>query len=91
MTFLDKINTIEKQLQFGSTLKSIFGTAFSFVIGFAWRDAIKELIEKIIDETKVDKSKVWHRYPHTMYALFITMLGVVLLYLLGENKFNVKK
>lgn len=78
-------------LKFGSTLKSIFGTAFSFVIGFAWRDAIKELIDKIIDETRVDKSRVWHQYPQTMYALFITIIGVTLLYLLGENKFNVKK
>ena len=88
---LAKINELESKLRFGSTLKTVFGTATSFLIALAWRDAIKELFDKIIDRTDLDKSKVWSRYPHTMYALFVTLLGVILLYVLGENNFLKKK
>tara|TARA_B100001109_G_C18707028_1_gene400734 strand:+ start:199 stop:471 length:273 start_codon:yes stop_codon:yes gene_type:complete len=90
MAVLARINELESKLRFGSTLKTVFGTATSFLIALAWRDAIKELVDRIIDTTDLDKSKVWTRYPHTMYALFVTVLGVLLLYALGENKF-VKK
>lgn len=90
MAVLARINELESKLRFGSTLKTVFGTATSFLIALAWRDAIKELVDRIIDTTDLDKSKAWTRYPHTMYALFVTVLGVLLLYALGENKF-VKK
>ena len=86
---LSKMMTINNQLQFGSSLKTVMGTATSFLIAFAWRDAIRELIDKVIEETHVDDHTVWHKYPQTMYALFVTIIGIVALYALGENKFNV--
>lgn len=79
------LNELESKLQFGSTLKTVFGTATSFLIALAWRDAIKELFDKIIDTTDLDKSKVWTLYPHTMYALFVTLIGLIVLYVLGEK------
>lgn len=80
--------TIDNQLQFRSSMKTVLGTATSFLIAFAWRDAIRELIDKVIKGTHVDDHKIWHKYPHTMYALFVSIIGFVALYTLGENKFN---
>ena len=42
MAVLARINELESKLRFGSTLKTVFGTATSFLIALAWRDAIKE-------------------------------------------------
>lgn len=86
---ISRLTTIDKQLQFGSSIKIVMGTATSFLIAFAWRDAIRELIDKVIDEMDVEDHQIWHKYPHTMYAIVVTIIGIVALYTLGENKFNV--
>ena len=86
---ISRLNIIDKQLRFGSSIKTVLGTATSFLIAFAWRDAIRELIDKVIDEMEVEEYKIWHKYPHTMYAIAVSIIGLVALYILGENKFNV--
>ena len=83
------LTTIDKKLRFGITIKTVLGTATSFLIAFAWRDAIREMIDKVIGDMHMEEYKIWHKYPNTMYAIAVTIIGIVALYMLGENKFNV--
>lgn len=79
------IGDINKKFKIKNTFKTVIATSISFLIAFAWRDAIRDSIDNLIKETHVDEYRLWHKYPHVMYALFITIFGMVVLYALGES------
>jgi tetrahydromethanopterin S-methyltransferase subunit G len=80
------INTIsEVNKEMKEKVLGYIMTAFGLVVGLAWNEAIKELINMLFP---IDKNSIWAKF---LYALLLTFLIIMITNYLFRKKEEVEK
>lgn len=77
-------HSVVKPENFFSTISIVIVSAILFLVVFSWFDALRSLFNQTFfpDNTVPESQRFEVFYALLLYAIFITLLGVVLLYIM---------